>query len=367
MRLTDLSISALRPPKKASVVYSDDTLPGFGVRVSEGGTKSYVLTHGALRRRETIGRVGTISLKDARKKAKERLAEYTLGKSDPSSITWSEAVEIFLNDVKRRLKARTFDGYTLELTQRFRFGDMKLHEIKAADIQRRLDRLAHSPVQQHRAFITLGTFMRWCYRRYYLDTNPMDRMVSGHRYRPRMRYLSDEELVAVWRACPDDNFGNLVKTLILTGQRVGEITNLSPDMIGTDTITFPEWLVKNSRAHVFPVSAFAMEHIRKLPMRKTGERSTSRFENYQRHKARLDKASGVSGWTLHDLRRTFASGLASLGVPLPTTEKLLNHVSGSFAGIVGVYQRYNYAKEMRQAVEKWEAHVLHLVGKAETS
>ncbi len=147
MRLTDFTIKALKCPPKGVTYYTDGTLTGFGVRVSEGGTKSYVLTHGTLRRRETLGRVGTISLKNARKKAKVLLAEYTLGKSDPSSITWSEAVEIFLNDVKRRLKPRTIDGYTLELTKRFRFGDLKLHEVKPADIQRRLDRLAHSPVR----------------------------------------------------------------------------------------------------------------------------------------------------------------------------------------------------------------------------
>jgi integrase len=75
------------------------------------------------------------------------------------------------------------------------------------------------------------------------------------------------------------------------------------------------------------------------------------------HKALLDRASGVSGWVLHDLRRTFASGLASLGVPIPVVEKLLNHVSGTFSGIVGVYHRYDYAKEMREAVELWEKHI----------
>ncbi|MBL6852693.1 MAG: integrase arm-type DNA-binding domain-containing protein [Alphaproteobacteria bacterium] len=361
MRLTDLSIKALKAPPKGVIYHTDDALTGFGVRVSEGGTKSFVLVHGVLRRRETLGRVGTVSLADARREAKRRLAEYTLGKSDSSAITWAEAVETYLNDIKRRLKPGTMQGYTLELTKRFRFADMKLRDLKPLDIQRRLDRLAHSPVQQHRAFVTVGTFMRWCYRRHYLETNPMDRMASGHRYRPRMRYLADEELVAVWRACPDSDFGNLVKALLLTGQRVGEITNLSPDMIATDTITLPEWLVKNSRSHIFPVGPLAMKHVKKLPMRKTGERSTARFENYQRHKARLDKASGVTGWTLHDLRRTFASGLASLGVSLPVTEKLLNHVSGSFAGIVGVYQRYNYAKEMREAVAKWEEHIQTLL------
>lgn len=361
MRLTDLAIKALKTPAKGVIYVTDDSLTGFGVRVSEGGTKSYVLTHGVLRRRETIGRVGTIALADARKEAKRRLAEYTLGKQAPTTMTWAQAVDIFLKDAKRRLRPRTLRGYTFELTKRFRFADMKLNEIRPGDIQRRLDRIAHSPVQQHRAFVVLGTFMRWAYRRHYLETNPMDRMVSGWRYRPRMRFLSDDELAAVWKACPDDDFGAIVKVLVLTGQRVGEITNLSPNMIGADTITLPDWLVKNARAHTFPVGSLALAHIRNLPMRKTGDRSPRSFENYQRHKARLDKASGVSDWTLHDLRRTFASGLAGLGVALPVTEKLLNHVSGSFAGIVGVYQRYDYAKEMREAVAKWERHIQTLI------
>ncbi|MGN6147000.1 MAG: tyrosine-type recombinase/integrase [Rhizomicrobium sp.] len=355
--MTDLSIKALKSPDEGVLYHTDDLLAGFGVRVSKGGTKAFVLTYGTLRRRETIGRVGTISLTDARKEARRRLAEYTLGKSAPSSIGWTEAVSLYLDEAKRRTKPRTLRDYTYVLTERFRFTGMKLNDIRPADIQRRLDRLANSPVQQHRAFAALRTFMRWAYRRHYLETNLMDRMASGWRYRPRVRHLSDAEIVAVWRACPDDDFGNTVKVLLLTGQRVGEITNLSSDMIGKDTITLPAWLVKNGRAHTFPVGKLALEHIKRLPKRKSPQRAPITFENYQRHKARLDKASGVSGWTLHDLRRTFASGLASLGVQLPVTEKLLNHVSGSFAGIVGVYQRYSYAKEMREAITKWEAHI----------
>jgi integrase len=81
------------------------------------------------------------------------------------------------------------------------------------------------------------------------------------------------------------------------------------------------------------------------------------FTSYSRHKAKLDERSGVSDWTLHDLRRTFASGLARLGVNIPVIEKLLNHVSGTFGGIVGVYHHYDYAKEMREAIELWEKHI----------
>src|SRR5207248_1644721 len=102
----------------------DDALTGFGVRVSFGGTKSFVVTHGKLRRRETIGRVGVLSLADARAEAKRRLAEYTLGKQVLDSITWSAAVEEFLADGKPHLKERTLRGYRRFLEKYFRFGDL---------------------------------------------------------------------------------------------------------------------------------------------------------------------------------------------------------------------------------------------------
>lgn len=76
------------------------------------------------------------------------------------------------------------------------------------------------------------------------------------------------------------------------------------------------------------------------------------YNGWSKDKQVFDKSCGVSNWTPHDLRRTFASNLAALGVSLPTIEKLLNHVSGSFSGIVAVYQRHNWLPEMRDAVSK---------------
>jgi integrase len=78
------------------------------------------------------------------------------------------------------------------------------------------------------------------------------------------------------------------------------------------------------------------------------------FNGWSKSKAVLDKASGVKGWTLHDLRRTFASNLAKLRVPIEVREKLLNHQSGSFAGVAGIYDRYDYMTEMRDAISLWE-------------
>ena len=88
------------------------------------------------------------------------------------------------------------------------------------------------------------------------------------------------------------------------------------------------------------------------------------FSGWSTSKAALDKLSGVSGWTLHDLRRTFATNLAALGTPIHVTERLLNHVSGTQSGIVAVYQRHSYMPEMRKAVEARERHLHALVEQA---
>ncbi|HEY4940647.1 MAG TPA: integrase family protein [Rhizomicrobium sp.] len=349
MRLSDLSIKALKKPDEGYTIYPDAVLTGFGVRVTVAGAKSFVLTHGRLRKRETIGKVGILGLADARQEAKRRLAEYTLGKSQPRAITWNTAVDRYLGEVQKRQKPRTYNDYKRFLAKHFRLGALALVDVKPDDIQTRIDRLSATPVEQHHAFTVVRTFLRWAHRKHYLNNNPMDRMKSDHRYKPRARILTDAELKKVWDAAGDETFGHIVKLLILTGQRVGEVSKLSPAMKGTSAITLPAWLTKNGREHTFPVGITTLRLLTAVPF--------GTLPNFARHKAQLDKASGVSGWVLHDLRRTFASGLASLGVPIPVVEKLLNHVSGTFSGIVGVYHRYDYAKEMREAVELWEKHI----------
>jgi integrase len=163
-------------------------------------------------------------------------------------------------------------------------------------------------------------------------------------------------------------FCAIVKLLILSGQRRGEISALRKKWLSDDTITLPNEITKNGREHTFPIGQLAASVLESstetsdadflFPAR--GDSETC-FNGWSKSKAALDSLSGVTGWTLHDLRRTFASNLAALGVQLPVIEKLLNHVSGSFSGIVAVYQRHNFMPEMRDAIEKWEARLNKIV------
>ena len=178
---------------------------------------------------------------------------------------------------------------------------------------------------------------------------------------PRDRILTDDELKRVWLTAGDDTYGKIVKLLILTGQRRGEITGLIGGMIGTDTITLPSDYTKNGRQHVLPLGAMVKDVLgRPLPpdvLYFPARGRETPFNGFSKGKAQLDERCGFSDWTVHDLRRTFASGLASLGVQLPVIERLLNHVSGSFGGIVGVYQRYDFFPEMEAAIDRWEGHI----------
>src|SRR5262249_32482943 len=154
----------------------------------------------------------------------------------------------------------------------------------------------------------------------------------------------DKELRKVWLAADGlgQPYAGIVKLLILTGQRRQEIAGLRWSEVGLEerVIHLPPARTKNGLAQDVPLSKPAHPVLAALPRLVDTELVfTIRREavtGFSKAKERLDKASGVTGWTLHDIRRTVASGLQRLGVRLEVTEAVLNHKSGSTAGIVGV-------------------------------
>ena len=194
----------------------------------------------------------------------------------------------------------------------------------------------------------------------------------------RDRVLSDEEAAAIWRAAGEAPlpYGAIVRLLMLTGQRREEVAGMTWAELSEDlaTWTIPATRTKNGIPHLVPLSQPARELLHALPSDRPGdvqgahqraklalvfpgERGTP-FSGWSKAKSALDTASGVSGWWLHDLRRTLATGLQRLGVRLEVTEAVLNHLSGSRAGVVGIYQRHDWAEEKRAALDAWSAHLL---------
>lgn len=362
MRLTDLSVKALQPPEKGQKIHFDDTQPNFGIRLSHGGTRSWVVVVGENRSVRTVGRYPAMSLRDARKEARKLLSEPQ--KLTERTATFQEAQTAFLDECATRLSPGTLRDYRYHLGKHWKFGKRPLSDIAAVEVRQKLADLHDRPAEQRYAFSTLRAFFNWAVRNQLTTTNPIDSMKSPSSPKSRDRVLTDQELGAVYRAAGgfDFPFGPIVQLLILTGQRRSEIAGLQWEWIDTDEqlITFPAEMVKNRTQHFVPLGDMASSIIQQLPQFTSryvfpGKDGEKPYNGINKAKARLDKlVTDVEPYTLHDLRRTFASNLARLGTPVHVTEKLLNHRSGTISGVAAVYNRYDYLSERREAVQGYE-------------
>lgn len=400
MKLTDATIRSLDPQLKQRVV-ADDSLAGFGLRISPQGTKAFVLTFGANRERVTIGRYPIISLQEARIEAKRILAERTLGKSRPVRTSLSGALETYYKTHVANLRPGS-QKEIKRLFKRYFPSRGNLEEMTTPALTKILDRIT-SPSEAEHFHRSAKTFFKWCVERHLLPYSPIQHLRAPSKWKARERVLSDDELRAVWKAADSCGiFGEIVQLLIATGQRRSEIGSLQTSWIsssnsqstsspqysstgsgfeqedGTNAKTndvctilnLPASITKNKRAHSVPVGELAEGILREaialnpdgllFPARGS---TTKPFNGWSKAKAQLDKKIAnhlqdgmeMVPWTLHDLRRTYATNLQRLGIKLEVIEALLNHISGTRAGIVGTYQRHRYEEEMRAAVNTFEA------------
>ena len=180
----------------------------------------------------------------------------------------------------------------------------------------------------------------------------------------RDRVLSDGELKTIWKACADDDYGAVLKLLILTGQRASEIAELRWDEVHDEQIVLPAERTKNGRSHIIPLSEAAAAIIAKFPQgdrRHVFGRDDTGFQGWAKAKERIDALIALPHWTVHDLRRTAATRMAELGVQPHIIEAVLNHVSGHKSGVAGIYNRATYDREKRQALDLWAEHLLAVV------
>jgi len=349
-------------------VHWDKSLAGFVLRVGKRRRTFIVLV--ASGRRKSIGVWPHQSLADARRDAKKLLAEKTLGRTHPTHTAFEDALKAYLSEAERNLRPLTYALYRRLLKNHYPFGRQSAADITPKQILKRLDRLP--PSTKRHAFAVGRTAFKWMERRNILDRSPFDKLDVPPDNPSRSRVLSDDELKAIYTTSIEGSghFSRIVALLLLTGQRPREIANLRWSWIKEDTIEFPAEIAKNKCAWIIPLGPKAkafldttpqLSDLYVFPALRQSRETTTVFNGWGKPKARFDKLCGVTGWQLRDLRRTFATNMQRLGVRLEVTEALLNHVSGSRRGIVGVYQRYQWLPEMREAALKWEAYLGQLV------
>lgn len=371
----------------------DETLPGFGIRLRKVGTETTRRWYcqyriNKLSRRESLGDVRKVKLEAARSIARQRFAKVELGQ-DPAAekaATQAEAVaakqtlghvaELYLKTKKGELRPSTHSAAERYLMTHWAPLHAKpISTITRADIATVLRELVgdHGKVSAARARTNLSALFAWSIGEGMAENNPVtgtnapDKNVSS-----RERTLDDDELRTVWNACADDTFGRVVKLLILTGCRRGEIGDLQWSEINLDTgmMTLPPERVKNGQTLKLTLAPAAVDILRAIPRNDKhrgeyvfGKRGQKCFNAWSYCTMALNARIAASGktlapWTLHDLRRSMRTGLSRIGILPHVAELTIGH---AVTGITAVYDKHKYDAEIAQALRRWADHVAAIV------
>jgi len=386
--LTDIAIQKLKPGA-ARYEVPDRGARGLRVVVQPSGRKSF-----AVRYRNAAGRPrkltlpAGISLAAARKLAADTMLEVAQDKDPATTKQAKRSARATVDDTVARLTEQFIELHakrhtrpsTLRATEsNFRniilpaWGARSVHDIKRRDVIDLLDAVVvERPILANRLKATISKFFNWLAARDVIKASPCAGVAAPAEEKPRDRVLNDDELRRLWRAgeAVGGNVSAYTKLLILLGQRRNETGALKWDetFLGLglgeirNVLELPAERMKGKQAHVVPLSTQAAAIIDAMPRVDDFVLGGALRWHYHHVKDALDAHMGdVPKWTLHDLRRSVASGLARIGVALPVIEKILAHRGQSFSGVAGIYQRHSFLPEMATALQRWADHVERLV------
>jgi integrase len=384
MKLSSTAIKSLTlPPGTKDKTFWDDELGGFGLRLREGGSRTWVVQYdvGGKSRRVTLGPTSLLDVGAARTKAKDLLAQVRLG-GDPVADKRTrrmQAAETFGALLPRYLIAnqQTWRPASFkQVERRLEKLARPLHPLPLTSIDRRtISRLiadiaaSNGPTAATNAHGTLSGYFSWLMREGLLDLNPM---LNTNKPKPRPgreRMPTEDELRAVWAALTDgDDYSDIVKLIILTACRRGEIGGLRWDEVDLDgaLIEIPAARMKNGRPHMVPLSEPALAILRRR--QRTGDHVFGRsgrvgFQGWSARRKALDAAIGGlrPDWVLHDFRRLASTTMHDkLGIQPHIVERVLAHV-GHQRGVAGTYNKAEYLTEKRRALARWADYVLTVV------
>jgi integrase len=385
--MTKSAIDALLTPA-SDVVYWDASLPGFGVKVTPKGRKVFIVLYrtggaGSKLRKYTIGPYGRITLHQARVAAQRVFAAKLEGR-DPVSekreakrrIVADRVEDLLETYIVQRLSKKRSGGEISRLLRREvgkTWAGKSIHEISKRDVVDIVAAIEQrgAPVAANKTLKSIKTFLRWCVGRAVLDQSPAESVPLPAKEVARDRVLDDQELARVILAARQIGgpYGGIVELLALTGQRREEVARLAREELNlTQRVwTIPKSRTKNAKAHVVHLSDQSVDVLNRASQRGPLVFSLlgiKPFQKFSKGKRLLDQLSGVTGWRLHDLRRTCVSGMARLGVAPHVADKILNHQAGTISGVAAVYQRHEFLAERQEALKRWGTHVARIVSEA---
>jgi integrase len=384
LKLTKSSIDVL-PTPSSDVIYWDAAFPGFGLKVTPKGRKVFVVLYrtggaGSKLRKYTIGPYGRVTLHQARVAAQKVFAAKLEGrdlaaeKREARRRVVADRVEDLLETFILQHVSQNRSAYEISRLLRREMGKpwsgRSIHEITKRDVVDVISAIEQrgAPGTANKTLKVIKTFLRWCVGRAVLDRSPAEGVPMPAKVVTRDRVLTDGELAQVILAARQMSgpYGGIVELLALTGQRREEVAAMTWGELDLHrrVWTLPKSRTKNAKEHAVHLSEQSMAVLLRTTVRGPfvfTVLGSKPFREFSRTKRQIDELSGVTGWRLHDLRRTCVSGMARLGIPPHVADKILNHQSGTISGVAAVYQRHDFLDERNDALERWGAHVAKIV------
>jgi integrase len=371
--LTDITV------RKATKTVWDSSVPGFCLRVTPNGAKTFYLIQGKQRERTKLGRVGVVTLAQAREKAKAIIAAKTLGISY-EKVTVQKGVDQYLDLKEEKNRPGTFKETDRLLRKHLLpgLGHRALESISPKDIQSMMDEVKAPSTARH-LYVAANGFFRWAVKMRSIPYSPCEPLEAPQKGESRERLLTDREvgkIIVRLFSGSQTTFAGIVRVLLYTGQRRNQVVQLVPRMLGADElsmplsirkvrgparITFPGSVMKNGKEHVIPIGDELYQWLLKRSHHKMGlifsASNGNQFTAWSKSLKAFQEDCGVDDWTLHDLRRYFSSTMAALGVGQAVTEHLLAHTSGQVSGVAAIYNRHDYWLAKVTAMTLYEQHL----------
>lgn len=352
--------------------YPDSKLTGLYLIVQpRSGVKSFAVRYrfdGASVKQTIPGHYPGVTLKAAREAATTILEHVANGRDPRKAELGDVSVDGSVANLAALYDKHHISGLRLGTQKAKRremtavseaWGNRQVSSITRKDVVKLIDMRAATPNTANTAAKNIAAFLQFCVDRGELEFSPAAR-IKRRKVKSRDRILDDGEIVKVWRqADTAGRYGSLVQLLLLTGARRDEMASLRWSEVKGSTIELPAYRIKTGVRHNIALTdqmltildrytregEFVFNGGRKLFMTSTARKKIN--------------VAGVPRWTLHDLRRSFASGCAALGVAPHIVERCLNH--GKQSAVASIYNRFSYQKEMAAAWFLWSKHVEVLV------
>jgi integrase len=382
-KLTAKAVENIKPPTdkgQQDEYYDTHHLAprGFALRTGASGKKVFTQMYrfqGKVKRYTLKSR----NLSDARLEG-HKIRDMADNNIDPAAVkkrkqqanfTFKKLAEKYISEYARPNK-RTWKEDQQKLEKKFsEWDEREADSITPEDVFDRIEYIKqnHGPIAANRNLALIRKLCKWAREKRLIKESPV-RDISKNPERTRDKVLTDDEIKAVWEGCNAHGypFGHCYKICLITGRRIGSVSGMKWADVDLEAQEWqiPSELDKSGKPQIVPLPDLAVDILKDIQKNYRIEKSEFVFttngktpvSGFSKSKIELDKLSKVTGWTLHDLRRTCRTNLPRLGVTPDIAKLTIGH---KLQGVDAVYDRWSYMPEKRDALDKWAGFIQGLI------